>query len=171
MSVRPCVLALVLVIALMVVACGSGTSAKGDGGDAATSGLSTSADDSDAWSDYRVSLLAWADGLGTNSRTAAEYEEQNAPSLTDSSYSERVERNLEDLNGLERLNPPPEVLALHQKLVEAFRNFCEADELYLETQIAKNYLAGIKAGIKAQQQLDKVNSALLELVQTLEAGE
>lgn len=171
MSVRPWVLAFVLAVTLVTVACGSGTSASGNQGDVATSGRSVSAYDSGAWNDYRDSLLAWADDLGANSRTAAEYEEENAPSLTDSSYSERVERNLEDLDSLEQLNPPPELLALHQKLVEAFRGFCEADELYLETQIAKNYLAGIRAGIKAQQQLGKVNSALLELIQTLKAAE
>ncbi len=60
---------------------------------------------------------------------------------------------------------------MHQELVEAFRGFYQADELYQETQAAKNYLAAIKAGMEAQGQLEKVNDALLQLVQALKETE
>jgi hypothetical protein len=171
MRVRLGVLTLIMATALVMVGCGSGTSTSGGQEDPTASAPTSSPEDSGAWYDYRDSLLAWAENRATNPPPTAGSDEEASPDFDDSTYRKRVERELEDLSNLEQLKPPPELAALHQKLVEAFRGFCQADELYQETQAAKNYLAAIKAGTEAQEQLDKVNGALLQVVQALKAAE
>ncbi|MFH0915883.1 MAG: hypothetical protein V1912_05485, partial [bacterium] len=176
MRVRLGVLTLILATALAIVGCGSGTSTGSGQEDSTTSAPTrsaptTSADNSGAWDDYRDSLLTWADDLAISTPPATGYDEEGYPDSDDSSYRKDVERAVEDLANLEQLKPPPELAALHQKLVEAFRGFCQADELYQETEAAKNYLAAMKAGTEAQEQLDKVNDALLQLVQASKAAE
>ncbi len=171
MRVRLGVLTLIMATALVMVGCGSGTSTSGGEENPTVSAPTSSTDNSGAWDDYRDSLLAWADKRATGPPPTTGSDAQPSADFDDSAYRERVERELEDLSKLEQLKPPPELAALHQKLVEAFRGFCQADELYQETQAAKNYLAAIKAGMEAQEQLDKVNGALLQVVQALEAAE
>jgi hypothetical protein len=161
----------VLAVAILIVGCGAGSSSSSGRGDPRGSAQTPSEDGTEAWGDYRDSLLAWADDRATNASPATAYDEDAYSDLDDSSYRERLERELEDLGRLEELRPPSELAALHQKLVEAFRDFYRADELYQETQAAKNYLAAIKAGIDAQEQLGEVNDALFELVQAVKAAE
>ena len=171
MRVRLGVLTLVLATALVIVGCGSGTSTSSSQEDSTASAPTASTDNSGALDDYRDSLLTWADDRATNTPPATGYDEEGYPDFDDSSYRKRIERELEGLNNLEQLKPPPELAALHQKLVEAFRSFCQADELYQQTEAARNYLAAIKAGVEAQEQLDKVNDALLQLAQAFKAAE
>jgi len=172
MRVKLAVLMFVLVTGLVTVGCGPGIPAgTGPTDSAATSSTALTAV-GPAWDEYRHSLLAWADDVATDSSSAAESDDENHPDDADDSYYRReVEQQQERLSSLEQLKPPPEIASLHQRLLSAFRDFVEADEVYRATQAAKNYLAGIRAGIMAQEELSKVNSALLELVQALEQSE
>lgn len=174
MRVRLGVLALILATALLMVCCGSGTSTNGGQEDSTESAPTISPDHRGAWDDYRESLLAWADDLAAATPPETGYDEEGKPDLDDFGYRIPVEREvqaLKDLERLERLEPPPELVTLHHELVEAFRGFCRADELYRETEAARDYLAHIQAGLMAQEQLDKVNDALLQLVQAFQAAE
>lgn len=158
-------LMLFMATTLAMFGCGSGMSTDDTQEDSPPSSPVVPTDNTGAWDDYRDSLLAWADDFGVNPPATTQYGEEGHGDIDVTSYRKRLEGELEDLNKLEQMKPPAELVALHQRLVDAFRGFCQADELYGETQAAKNYLAAIKAGIEAQQQLDKVNAALLELVQ------
>jgi hypothetical protein len=120
-----------------------------------------------AWAEYRDSLLNWAEGIAASAPESTDYGADSPPSVDDSDYDVQVEGQLDSLRALERLDPPPELAAMHQDLVHAFKDFYEADKLYRQTQAARNYLAAIKAGIEAQQKLDRVNGVLLQLVEAL----
>jgi hypothetical protein len=159
-------LGLVLAATLMIVGCGPATPSAGSPEEPGISGSFPSAGGS-AWASYRDSLLKWAEGIASSAPESTDYGGESLPSIDDSDHDAQVEGQLENLRALERFDPPPELAAMHQDLVRAFRDFYEADELYRQTQAARNYLAAMKAGIEAQQKLDRVNVVLLQLVEAL----
>jgi hypothetical protein len=156
-----------LVTGFGVGGCRSSVPAGGGPMDSATTAPTVFADTGHDWEDYQGSLLAWADAFATESSSGVESRDGDYPDSGNSYYRQEIEQQRNRLSALERLQPPSQLASLHRRLVNAFEDFVQADEVYRETQIAKNYLAGIKAGIVAQQRLGVVNSALLELVQAL----
>lgn len=119
-------------------------------------------------SEFADAIEEWANNLSSNAVPDIGTDPDGNADIDDESYRRHVDQEFKDLDTLKALNPPEQLTAQHRVLVDAFRQFCEADRRFQQAEAARDVQASISAASELDVLLYEVEDALNELLRAAE---